>query len=361
MWTIPLALFFVGLAARVDLFATGSLYTSSAALASDAILAALGFWMATAIAGRMLRPASWDVRLLTIGAAIALPVALIGLVHLLAPVTPATATAPACAGASVAGAPFRATTPADGINARSGPDTSFAQVQRFSGNCTLGFEGYCLGEPTDDLVTGAYPDQRWLILHRPWQSWPWRHMPWGDPPHAFVAAAKVQSQSPESALGSGAERSCLRLGGWREPQHLGLTGPLARGVVHIHAAAPGAQIIGLSIFSSRAPLDGSGAIFALTNPAPKRTDPAGSISATWQAQSATGPALGGPATLTLLADVCLGPAVPDPSNYAILQFAWNGQTIRPLAAKSHAIGAAEVRRLQTSACRIAPDYPKASP
>jgi hypothetical protein len=275
-------------------------------------------------------------------------------------VTPHTATAPACAGASVAGGAFLATTPAKGINARSGPDTNYPQVQRFAGNCTLSFDGYCIGEPADDITLTAYPDQRWLILHRPWQSWPWRHMPWGDPPYAFMAAGDVQSQSAESKLGSAPDKACPRLGGWRAPSRVSLTATLTTGVVGIRATAPGAEIIGLSIMSSQPPANGGDAIFPLTNPAPKRTDASGSITATWNAQTITGPAIGHPATLTLVASACLGPAVPDPGNYILKQFSWNGTIVTPTTTLPK-LTKSTAQRAQAAACRIAPDYPKASP
>ena len=358
---IPVVLFMLAFGARLDLFLTGSLYSQSAVLASDAILAALGFWMATAIAARLLKSSSWDARLVAVGAAIGIPAALIGLVELVAPVTPATATSPACDGASVAGAPFLATTPPGGVNARSGPDTTYPQVQRFAGNCTLAFDGYCVGEPTDDLVTKEYPDQRWLILHRPWQSWPWDHMSWGNPAYTFIAAGKVQSQSPENALGTNPAKVCSRLGGWEPPRHVALAATIAKGVASIQANAAGAEIIGLSIMSSQQPTIGTDAIFPLTNPAPKRTDAAGAITATWNAETVTGPAIGRPATLTLLASVCLGPAVADPGNYAIWQVIWNGKMIAQAATAPHSVTQAEAQRLQTTACRIAPDYPKSSP
>ncbi len=354
-------LFLIAFGARIDLFVTGSLYGSTYVWAADAIVAALGFWMTTTIVSSSSSAnSSWEARLTTIGVAVAIPASLLGAVELAAPVTPHTATAPACAGASVAGGRFLATTPAKGINARSGPDTSYPQVQRFAGNCTLSFDGYCIGEPADDITLTAYPDQRWLILHRPWQSWPWRHMPWGDPHYAFMAAAEVQSQSAESALGPAPDRQCSRHGGWRAPNQISLTATLTNGVASIRATAPRAEIIGLSIMTSQPLANGSDPIFPFTNPAPKRTDSSGSIPAVWYPQTVTGPAVGRPATLTLVASVCLGPAVPDPGNYALQQFSWNGKTVTSAATPSK-LTRDIAQRVQAAACRVAPDYPKGSP
>lgn len=355
----------VALGIRFDLFATGSLYSPTDVWAADIITAALVFLSMILFLAQPGSPAnqtgmSWERRLTTVGIAIAVPVGLVGAVQLAAPSTPHSATAPACAGASVAGGTFLATTPSTGINARSGPDTSYPQVGRFAANCTLSFDGYCIGEPTDDLLISKDPDQRWLILHRAWQTWPWDHMPWGHSPYAFVAAGKVQSQSSESVLGSRPDPICSRLGGWQPPQHIALATTLTNGVVTVKADAVGAELIGVSLMSSRPPANGTGSIFYLTDPAPKRTDRSGAITATWNATSATGQAIGHyPATFTVVAAVCIGPAVPYHNDYADRQYSWNGEILSPTTSSSLSSGIAE--RLQEEACRIAPDYPKKEP
>jgi hypothetical protein len=360
----------LALTIRFDLFATGSLYSSTDLWTADAITASLVFLGMTVVLAHSRIPpanasshpkippanASWERRLAAVGIAIAVPVGLVGAVQLAAPRTPRAAATPACAGASVAGGAFLATTPSTGINARSGPDTSYPQVQRFAANCTLAFEGYCIGEPTQDLVLKEFPDQRWLILHRPWQTWPWEDTPWGNPSYSFVAAGEVQSQSAESELGEAPNKACSHLGGWNPPAHVTLEPTLSHGVVDIRAFSKKAEIIGISIMSSKPLKDGSDPIFPLTSPTPTLTDETGSITATWNAQTVTGPAIDHGATLTLMASVCLGPAVADPGNYETRQFIWDGKVITPAPGRSVSIPNADVRRLQTSACRIAPDY-----
>lgn len=170
---------------------------------------------------------------------------------------------------------------------------------------------------------------------------------------AVTIAGEHARLGPQESL-----RTTWRLG---TTERVKFTAVIANGVVVIRATAVGAEIIGLSIMSSQKPLDGSDAFLPLTNPAPKRTDSSGSISARWNAQTVTGPAVGGAATLTLLASVCLGPAVADLGNYEILQFPWNGKAVASLPPTPHAITQADAQRLQTTACRIAPDYPKATP
>jgi hypothetical protein len=84
--------------------------------------------------------------------------------ELLAPNTPVAAEASACAGTPVYGAAFFAKTQVNGVNARSGPGVEYPQVKRYRGNCTLGFDGYCIGRAVPDFVLHT-PDQRWLIVH----------------------------------------------------------------------------------------------------------------------------------------------------------------------------------------------------
>lgn len=351
----------LALGIRLDLYATGSLYSPTDVWAADVVVAVVVFLaMIIFLAfpkGQYQHPkASWERRLATVGVAIAVPVGLVGVVQLAAPNTLHSAAAPACAGAPITGGKFLATTPSSGLNARSGPDTTYPQVQRFAANCTLAFDGYCIGEPVNDLRTTEYPDQRWLILHRPWQSWPWKKMPWGDPPYALVAAGTVQSQSAESDLGERPEQACSRLGGWKAPSPISLKTSISEGVVVIRAFSEQAEIIGLSIASSQPLKNGSDSVFPLTEPAPKLTHGTGIITAAWNAQAATGPAVGRPATFTLLASVCLGPAVADLGNYAIQQFSWSGAAMSALSSRPSSLTRAQKLYLQTAACRIAPDY-----
>jgi len=71
--------------------------------------------------------------------------------ELIAPNTPVAASAPACPGAPVYGAGFFAQTTGLGVNSRSGPGREYAQVNRYAANCTLGFDGYCVGSVERDL------------------------------------------------------------------------------------------------------------------------------------------------------------------------------------------------------------------
>jgi hypothetical protein len=345
---------------RVELFSTGSLYTHDETWAADLIVAVLALWTALSWTARAFGRVRWDQRIAIVAGVLALPAAAVGVSRSLAPTTPDPAAAPACLGASVAGGRFRATTPAGGINARSGPDTSYPQDARFAGDCTLSFDGYCVGEPTDDLVVKNDPDQRWLILHRPWRSSLLRWLPWAQSPLRFVAAGKVQSQTAESLLGRAPAKSCAGHGGWQAPGRI-TTATRGTRAVTINAKASGAQLIGLSLYASPAPA-ASGNVVPLTSPVPKRTSATGAISADWNAGTVTGPAIGNRAAeIVLMASVCLAPAVPDPDDYALMGFAWNGRHIARSQATGSRLRTPELSRMQTTACRVAPDYPKAAP
>jgi hypothetical protein len=114
--------------------------------------------------------------------------ALIALFQLTLPYTPEVPTAGACPGAQTQNVDFLATTHTSGINARAGPGRTYEFVGRFQGDCSLGFVGYCLGEPVIDVfyIPDFYvPDMRWLVLPEN---------------RGYVAAAVVRAQQPESDL-----------------------------------------------------------------------------------------------------------------------------------------------------------------
>jgi hypothetical protein len=223
-------------AARYVLFSEGILYgeavSKMASLVVAGIILAAGY-----LPLRMLRkkddPAR-DVPGETIAATLAgiLGLAVTGYAvsQLLAPNTPVAAAAPACGGTPVYGAPFFAKTQPDGVNARKGPGVQYPQVNRYGGNCTLGFDGYCIGPSVPDFVLGT-PDQRWLIVHDRSQ---------------LVASAVVLSQSPESALGSAPSPKCKELGGLPQPDHISqFSYDTATG--QLHASAAGAVAVGYGL------------------------------------------------------------------------------------------------------------------
>lgn len=120
----------------------------------------------------------------------------------LVPTTPQAAAETACRGTPVQGGQFLGQTRSDGVNARAGAGTAFEQNNRFAGNCTLSFDGFCIGDPVPNEITDI-ADTRWLILHR--------H------PDQLVSAANIRSQSPDALLGPSPAPECSRLGGLAPP------------------------------------------------------------------------------------------------------------------------------------------------
>jgi hypothetical protein len=123
--------------------------------------------------------------------------------ELIAPNTPVAASAPACPGAPVYGARFFAQTTDLGANARSGPGREYAQANQYAANCTLGFDGYCVGSVEQDLRLKT-PDDRWLVVH--------------GRPSQVISSAVLIDQSPESDLGQDPSNGCKQIGGLSLPR-----------------------------------------------------------------------------------------------------------------------------------------------
>ncbi len=151
--------------------------------------------------------------------------------ELIAPNTPVAASAPACPGAPVYGARFFAQTTALGANARSGPGREYAQVNRYAANCTLGFDGYCVGSAEKDLRLNT-PDDRWLIVH--------------GRPNQVVSSAVVIDQSPGRDLGQDPSNLCKKISGLPLPH---IINGLAYDVRHsvLSSEAPGAPAVGYAL------------------------------------------------------------------------------------------------------------------
>ncbi len=108
--------------------------------------------------------------------------------QLLVPITPAVQAAGPCSGARLARADFLATTSSIGVNARAGPGRSYRPTVRFGGDCTLGFVGFCYGEPAlDEFILDRFKvyDTQWLALPRS---------------QGFIASAVLKAQRPETSL-----------------------------------------------------------------------------------------------------------------------------------------------------------------
>lgn len=236
----------VAVSVRYELFARGILYgeaaSKMASLAVAGVIILCGY-----LPLRMLRDHKDDHRsgdntstrdasresiAATLAAVLGLAVTGYSVSELLAPNTPVAASAPACGGTPVYGAAFFAKTQANGVNARSGPGVEYPQVKRYGGDCTLGFDGYCIGRAVPDFVLGT-PDQRWLIVHDE---------------SDLVASAVVLSESAESALGTAPSPRCKQLGGLREPTKITkfIYDPSSG---QLSSVAPGAVAVGYGMAS----------------------------------------------------------------------------------------------------------------
>jgi hypothetical protein len=156
-------------------------------------------------------------------------------IETVAPLSPDLKAAPACSGAQTRGVPFLATTLERGVNVRSGASRNFEQLARFAGDCTLGFVGYCWGDPEPDNQDQV-PDSRWLLLPKQ---------------RGLISAANLQSQVASSRLPL---TSCP---GGREPptqiqleipKQPGLQGAAVSGAINLSARAPGADLVGFAAY-----------------------------------------------------------------------------------------------------------------
>ena|ERR1700691_52341 len=187
---------------RYVLFEKGILYgeaaSKMASLCVAGIIVAMGYLPLRVLQGAgSVHTATKESIAATLAAIVGLAVTGYSLSELLAPNTPVAAALPACGGTPVYGARYFAKTQENGVNARSGPGVEYPQVNRYGSNCTLGFDGYCVGRSVPDYILGT-PDQRWLIVHDRKQ---------------LIAAGVVLSESAESALGSKPSSECQELGG----------------------------------------------------------------------------------------------------------------------------------------------------
>jgi hypothetical protein len=272
--------------------------------------------------------------------------ALVASVSLLLPASPSSAAETPCRGAPLRGASSVATTQSFGANARSGPGESFEQVYRFSGDCSIGVVGYCLGEPTNNAFFKGWTDNRWLVVprHRGWLHVVAATLSGEPDVDRFVAAGVVFAQSPDGSL--------RRL----DHDHCGPGDSAAPGAVSLKVTKQAADIV-LTAHADRAPNIG----FALwlgsedTTGHAFRQIVAGDISsARWKPQT-TAAAIHVPTVVTVLAQPCLAPSIPsDDTTGAIRRF-----TLLPNGEVTQAGGAAllpdQIRdRLVRTACQSPP-------
>lgn len=213
---------------------------------------------------------------------------MVALAQGLAPPTPVTAASSSCQGVPVLGAKFFAQTLPDGVNARSGPGTGFPQVNRFGGNCTLGFDGFCVGEPIP-TVDGQLLDTRWLIVHQRDQ---------------LVSAAKLLPQSSQAVFGTKPDPRCKALGGYPNPGPLTFTPTMQGNATSLVAVSPGARLVGYAVGLQLPAADG----YPLSSIKVKSNAP--DFTGLYQYAGDVNSLPGHSGVIQLVASVCLAPDVP---------------------------------------------------
>jgi hypothetical protein len=290
---------------RVILFSRGVLYGESAAKMASLAVAAIVVTVGAVImkirqsgqATTAKQNDSASSTISSIAALLGLALTAYSVAELVAPNTPVAASAPACPGAPVYGARFFAQTTVLGANARSGPGRQYAQVNRYAANCTLGFDGYCIGSIEPDIRLKT-PDDRWLIIH--------------GRPDQVISSAVVLDQSPVQDLGQTPSPACGHLGGLPQPHSVLNLASNTTGST-LSAEAPGAAAVGYAVAApaSRTPV---------YLPIGLGTSPP-SFSVSWNVHSALNYILGAPrnAAIWVGAAVCLADTVPVTKSFRALR------------------------------------------
>lgn len=266
------------------LYAVGLIHLFDVGIAAAIALAVIQFWPRGPGEGDRLKALSVTVAVVT---------ALYSAIGLVSPAVSAKLAAPPCAGAVLAGAPYLAQTAKTGVNARDGASTASHQVNRYGGDCTLGFDGYCLGEKINDVGhTVDLPDERWLLVH--------------DRPNELVAGAELTAQSPSATLGARPSAACTDLGPGGSS---GVPVPAAPKFVpvkrsdreiKIHTAAYGAVMVGYAMEWIGPTVNGGYAIQAFP---PNTQRP--NFTFTWHFGDAEANLLHGTGTILLAGSTCL--------------------------------------------------------
>src|SRR5581483_9068467 len=116
-------------------------------------------------------------RVATLTAIASVIAVIVSTVNLFVPVELPSRAKPACPGAQDRAAPYTGITAgSSGNNSRSGPARSFPPDGRFPTDCSIGFSGYCLGDPIVDS-SGTISDHqvwvtsRWLVVAKQPEGW----------------------------------------------------------------------------------------------------------------------------------------------------------------------------------------------
>jgi hypothetical protein len=328
-WLVVLALFLVLLGTRIALVRSGWLFGSGRILAVDATIGAI-LVIGIAVARRLsirsqAAPAQAPLTdwLAIAAAVLGAPALVVSGANFFAPSTPSGLSPAACAGAPAYGWEYYGvTTGPIGNYARSGPGLAFPQTDRFDSGCTLGFAGYCLGDPVEEAYT-KWLETRWLLVGRHTGE-PGRTAASflsgeiGEP--RFVSHSYVAPKSPEGKLEYLGDNVCKA--GRPRPGNVTMTAQsvTAEGVT-FDLRVDNAERLGVAIALPREQLRRGSAVRRVYS-AP--TDSGGSAQVTWRAGltvAQLNPTRVEPVDVAALAVACLGPVAPaDSSTAATLGF-----------------------------------------
>jgi hypothetical protein len=318
----------------------GVLFGSTRIVLVDIMISAVVLIVAAVLYQRRVQLAGKDAKaegmpsalLSTAVGVLGLPALIGGLLNLVAPATPGDLAVSACATVQTYHTPYRAaTTGPTGNFARSGPGLGFAQTDRLSKDCVVGFTGYCIGDPVSDPVVQGWTDTRWLLAARH-DNEPARTLArWlsKEPPYKrFVSSSYLAPQSPDSDLHYLGEQQCA--GGLPLPKKATLTtedatdksGKPQPGVIGLTAGAPHAFNIGLALTVEDPNVLDAGTAVRQIPGSGVVSDSA--VHAQWDTTILRGnlrKPLTAPVTVTVLAVPCLDPLTPaTPDTAATLGF-----------------------------------------
>lgn len=359
-------------AARLWLVGTGALFGAGPVRAFDAVVAG-AVLLALALSWDLL-PARGDLATVArrIAVVIAAPVLVGGGLTLLVPATPASAPAAGCPGAPVRGAAYVAVT-TEAASARSGPGRSYETSGRFPAGCSVGFTGYCLGDPVPDATWPAWRDSRWLLVDRADAGagrLVARHLS-GEPAlPRFLPSAVLNAAHPESALPLLTAVEC-GVDGIR-PAGEAVLGDIRPGPVsrNLTASAARATNLGFAVWIAPDPVTGAAPLLRgdpYRQIAASAGRPGGKVSVGFDYYSLIADLDLGrrtpDATLALLAVPCDAPATPvDPAvtaavtTYSVTGVRLSGATARltgrdiPAAVTNGTLRGLDLDRLATAAC-----------